>query len=127
MSHSAKGQRLTVAGLTKRRQLHQIILRNGFQWLSGLAPCGQPSNDHERAESFFPQYMRHPGAGCFARSSTVEINILVFRKIFELFLEIVGFDANRTMDPLRSDVIITMTPYVDDQYAVCLPRRQARC
>jgi len=36
-------------------QPHQIIFRNRFQGLSGLAPSGQSADDHERAEAFFLQ------------------------------------------------------------------------
>src|SRR5919197_247636 len=60
--------------LRKRRQLHQILPRHRFNRLPGLAPRRQTTHDNERIESFFPQQMRHPGAGRFARPSPVEIN-----------------------------------------------------
>jgi hypothetical protein len=88
--------------LAKRRQLHQIVLRHGFQWFAGLAPGSQAADDHERVESFFPQQVRHPGAGRFARSSTVKINVLVLGEVLDLFLKIVGLDADRAFNPGRS-------------------------
>ncbi len=80
--------------LTERGQLYQIVLGNRLSRFPGLAPRGQSTDDHERVESFFPQQMRHPGAGRFARSSTVEINVFVFWKILDFFLQIIGFDAD---------------------------------
>lgn len=80
--------------LIKRRQLHQIILGDRLQGFSRFAPGSQTADDHECVESFFPQQMRHPGAGRFARSSTVEINILVLGQVLDLFLQIVGLNAN---------------------------------
>ncbi len=80
--------------LTKRRQLHQIVLRNRLHRLPGLAPGSQSADNHERAESLFPQHVRHPGAGRFARSSAVQINIFVLGKVLEFLLKIVGLDAD---------------------------------
>src|SRR5579862_8757114 len=51
-------------------QLHQIVFRHYLDRLSCLAPGGQPPDDHERVESFFPQEVRHPGARGLAGSST---------------------------------------------------------
>ena len=61
---------------------------------SGLAPCRESADDHKHAESLVHQYLRHPGAGRFARSSTVQINILVLGQVFDLFLKIVRLDAD---------------------------------
>ena len=99
-------------------QFHQIILGDGFERLPGLAPGGEPADDHERVEPFFPQQMRHPGAGRFACSSTVEVNVFIFRKSLDLFFEIVGFDADRTFDALRSDVVVAVAAHVDDLYSI---------
>ena len=61
--------------LCEGRQLYQVAWRYRFQRLAGLLPGGHASHDHKRVESFFPQLQRHPGAGRFARSSTVDINV----------------------------------------------------
>ncbi len=79
-------------GLTKGRQLHQVIFGHRLQRLSCFTPGGQSADDHERVESFFPQQMRHPGAGRFARSSTVQVNVLVPGQVFDFLLKIVGFN-----------------------------------
>jgi hypothetical protein len=84
--------------LTKRRQLHQVILRNRLNRLPSLAPGRKSADNDERVESFFPQQVRHPGAGRFARSSAVQINVLVPGKVLDLFLKIVGLYADRTFD-----------------------------
>jgi hypothetical protein len=103
--------------LRKRRQLYQIILGNPFHRLSSLAPRSQSADNHERVESFFPQQMRHPGAGRFARSSTVEIYVLVLGKVLDLLLKIVGLDPDRAFDPGSPGVVISVAADVDDEHA----------
>jgi len=98
-SLASSGKRLAPSGLTERRQFHQIVLRYRLQRFAGLAPGRQSADNDERVESFFPQQVRHPGAGCFARSSTVKINVFVLGKVLDLFLKIAGFDADRVFDP----------------------------
>ncbi len=61
---------------------------------AGLAPCRQTADNHKRVETFLLQQMRHPGAGRFARSSTVKVNVLVLGQILDLLLEIVRLDAD---------------------------------
>src|SRR5271156_4014155 len=61
--------------------------------------------------------MRHPGAGCFACSSTVEVNVLVFGEVLDLFIQIVGFDADRTFDAFGPDVVVAVAAHVDDLHA----------
>ena len=108
------------SGLAEGRQLHQIILRNGLQMASGFAPGGEAADDHERVESFFPQYVRHPGASCFACSSTVEVKVLIFGEILNFLFQVVGLDANRSKDAFRTDIVVAMTTYVDDLQAIAL-------
>src|SRR5712671_4057148 len=78
----------------ERWQLHKVIQGNRLRRLSGFAPGSQSADDHERVEAFFPQQVRHPGAGRFARSSTVQIYIFVLGQALDLFLKIVGFDSD---------------------------------
>src|SRR5450631_3409235 len=70
--------------------------------------------------------MRHPGASRFARSSTVEINVLVFGEPLDLFVEIVGFDADGAGDTFGSDVVVAVAAHIDNQHAVLLARSQSR-
>jgi hypothetical protein len=69
-------------------------MRDWLERLTGLLPRGYAAHDHKRVESFFSQLQRHPGAGRFARSSTVEIDVPVFGKSLELLGKIVGFNAD---------------------------------
>jgi hypothetical protein len=39
----------------KRRQLHEIILRDGFEPMTGFTPRGETAGNHERVESRLPQ------------------------------------------------------------------------
>jgi hypothetical protein len=82
--------------------VHQVIIGNTFDRLAGLAPSAQSSHDHKRIEASFPQQVRHTGAGRFARSSTVDVNILVLREIFNFLFQIVRLDADGTPNPRRS-------------------------
>src|ERR1700678_1504846 len=94
--------------LAKCRQFYQIVLRNRLQRFAGFAPGCQSADDHERVESFFPQQVRHTGAGGLACSSTVKINVFVFGKVLDLFIKIVGFDADGAFDPGRPSVVVAV-------------------
>ncbi len=78
----------------KRRQLYQIIPGYGLRRISSFAPGRQSADNYERVESVFPQHMRHPGAGRFALSSTVDINVFVLGQGLEFFGQIIWFQAD---------------------------------
>src|SRR6266853_3509252 len=59
--------------------------------------------------------VRHPGAGRFACSSAVEIDILFPGKILDLLLQVVGLDANRALDPLGAGIVVPVAANIDDQ------------
>jgi hypothetical protein len=82
--------------------------------LTCLLPRRYSAHEDERVESLFSQLQRHPGAGRFACSSTVQINVLVLGQNFEFLGEIVGFDADRSFDTLRVGVVVSMA--ADIQY-----------
>jgi hypothetical protein len=101
--------------LAESWQLYQIVVRYGFDGLPGFAPGGKTPGDDERVEPFFPQQQRHPGAGPFARSSTVQINVLIFGIGFEFLFQVVGLQPDRTLDALRIGVVIAVAADVEDQ------------
>ncbi len=115
---------LTMLG--KCRQLHQIVFRHGLEWLPGLAPGGEPADDHECVEPFLSQQMRHPGAGRLARSSTVEINVFVLGKVLDFFLQIVGLNANGALNALGAPVVIAVAAHIRNLDVDRIPRGQAR-
>ena len=88
--------------------MHQIVAGNDFHRFAGFAPGRQPADDYKRVESFFPQHMRHTGAGGFAQSSTVKINIFVLGQPLDFFVEVVGFDANRSLDAGCSRIVVAV-------------------
>src|SRR5208282_6876667 len=114
-------------GLTEGGQFHQVVFGYYFHWLASLAPGGQTTDDDERVEAFFPQQVRHPGAGRFARSSTVQIDILVAGKIFDFFLKIVGLDADGILDARGSRVIVAVAADVNDLHPVGIFGGQSTC
>ena len=49
------GQAQNRGFLGKSRQLHQIVVRYGFDGLPSFAPGGETTGDDKRVEAFFPQ------------------------------------------------------------------------
>ena len=102
----------------KHRKLDQVVVRNGFERMSSLAPCPQATGDDKRFETLFVQEMRHPGASRFARSSTVEINLSILGQVLDLFLEVVGFDADGSGNAFRGRVVVAVAAHVSNQDGV---------
>src|SRR5581483_8258086 len=71
--------------------------------------------------------MRHTGAGGFARSSTLQVNILLFGKILDLFIKVIGFDTNGSENSFGANVVIAMTANVGDLDVVAFSRSNAGC
>ena len=65
---------------TEGRQMYQVVARHGLDGLAGFAPRRQAADDDEGVESLLAKQVRHTGAGGFALSSTVEVDVLIFRK-----------------------------------------------
>ena len=80
--------------LSKRGQLHKIIAGYGFSGMTSFSPSRESAHQHKGIESFFPQQVRHPGAGRFAHSSTVNVDIFIFGKVLDFFGQIVRFEAD---------------------------------
>ncbi|MCU1300017.1 MAG: hypothetical protein JWQ87_301 [Candidatus Sulfotelmatobacter sp.] len=104
----------------ERWQSYQIVFWDGLHRFAGFPPCGQSAHNHERIEAPLPQQVRHTGAGCFARSSTVEINILLAGKVFEFFFKIIRLDSDRVLDARCTRIVIPMAAHVDDLHFVCI-------
>src|SRR5229473_1240725 len=64
--------------------------------------------------------MRHTGAGGFALSSTVQINVLVAWQLIHLLIQVVGFNANRSVDAMRPGVVVAMATDIGDNHALAL-------
>ncbi len=101
--------------LVECRQLHQVVVGHRLKRFSGFPPGRKSADDDKRVEAFFPQLQRHPGAGRFALSSTVQIDIFAGRKVFQFLGKIVGFETNRTFDSLRFGIVVAMAADVDHQ------------
>ena len=96
-------------------QFHEVVVRNGFKGMSGFAPGAQATGNHKRAKSLFVQEERHPGARGFALSSTVKIDVAIFREVLQFLRKIVLFNADRTLDAAGIRVVVAMTAHVDEQ------------
>jgi hypothetical protein len=59
--------------------------------------------------------MRHTGAGGFALSSTVEIDVFVLGKSFDFVGKVIRFEANRTLDSGGAGIVVPVTAHVDQQ------------
>jgi len=88
--------------------MHQIVARHDFHRFAGLAPRRQTADDYERVESFFPQHMRHTGAGGFAQSSTVKIDIFILRQPLDFFVEVVWLNANGSLHAGRTGIVVAV-------------------
>ncbi len=106
------------ARLTECGQFHQIIFRHRLDGFSGFAPGGEAADDHKRVEPFFPQQMRHTGAGGLACSSAVQVDVFVFGKVFDFVLKIVGLNSNRVLNSSRTGIVIAVAPHVDDLHSI---------
>jgi hypothetical protein len=78
--------------------MHEVIVRYRFHRLACLPPCAQSTYDHEGIESAFPQQMRHPGARGFARSSAVDVDVLLSRQKSELLRHVIGLKPDGAFD-----------------------------
>ena len=97
-------------------EVHEVRLWNRFDGFAGLAPCGEAAHDDERVESLLAKQMRHTGAGGFAASSTVEVDVFIPWKGSDFVGEVIGLEANRALDSRGAGVVVTMTAYIDQQY-----------
>ena len=81
---------------------------DSFERMPGFAPGGKAAGDYKHLESEFLQLVRHPGAGCFSLSCTVEINLVLLGQFFDFFNEIVGLNANRSGNALGVGIIVAV-------------------
>src|SRR5208282_5281396 len=58
---------------------------------------------------------RHTGAGGFACSSTVEINLLILGQVLDFFNQVVGFNANRSGNAFGVGIVVAVAADVGDQ------------
>lgn len=81
-------------GLSKSWQLHQVIMGDDLHWLSGFSPSRETALNDKRIETFFPELQRHPGAGRFACSSAIQIDVFFRSQGFEFLGKIIRFQSN---------------------------------
>ena len=74
--------------------------------------------DYVGAKTFLPEYQRHTGAGGFALSSAVDVDVLVLGKVFEFFVEQVGLDADGAGDAGGAGVVVAVAADVDEDDVV---------
>ncbi len=100
---------------TEGREMHEVARRHRFDRISGFAPGREAAHDDKRVESLLPQQMRHTGAGGFARSSTVQKDVLVPGEFLEFLGEIIGLDSNRAGDAGGAGIVVTVAAHIDEQ------------
>src|ERR1700685_3010319 len=91
------------------------LLGTGSSGWASFFPRHYAAHEDERVESLFSQLQRHPGAGRFARSSAVEVDVLVLRENLEFFGKIVGFNEDGSSDALCVRVVVAVTANVEYQ------------
>ncbi len=100
--------------LRERGKFYQVSRRDWFQRLPRLLPSRYSADEYERIESLFPQLQRHTGAGGFACSSTVDVNVMILRESLEFLGKVIWFKANGAFDARRTGIVIAMA--ADVQY-----------
>ena len=78
--------------------MHQIIPRHRLDGLTGFTPGCQAADNHEGVESLFAKEMRHTGAGGFALSSTVQVDVLILGEYLDFLREIIWLEADGAAD-----------------------------
>ena len=59
--------------------------------------------------------MRHTGAGGFALSSTVQVDVLVFGEPGDFLGKLIGLNSNRAPDSGSAGIVVTVAAYIDEQ------------
>ena len=83
-------------------------MRHGLHGLAGFAPGCQATDDYEGVESLLAKEMRHTGAGGFALSSTVQVDVLIFGKRLDFLREIIWLDADRAADASGAGIVVAV-------------------
>lgn len=92
--------------------MHDVVRRHPLYRIPGFAPCGQPADNHERVKSPFPQQVRHTGAGRFARSSAIQIDVFVSRKYFDFLRKIIRFQPNRSLNARGARIVVAVAAHI---------------
>src|SRR5262249_6731077 len=101
-----------------------IVVRNALQRLTGFSPCRQTTFDDKSVEAAISKLQRHPGAGRFAYSSTVKINVLVPGNVLQFFHQVIGLEPHGSLDARRGRIVVTMTAHIHDQDVTAVVRCQ---
>jgi hypothetical protein len=80
--------------------MNEVGCRNSLNGISGFAPGRQAPDDHKGVKPLFPKQMRHTGAGRFAYSSAVKIDVFAVGKIFDFLRKVVGLQSNRSSNAI---------------------------
>ncbi len=83
-------------------QTHKVFVRHGLKRISCFAPSPEAADDYKRSEPIFSQQMRHPGAGCLAQSSAIQVDVLVVRQTLDFLFQIIRLNANGAADALSA-------------------------
>ena len=102
------------------RQMDEVVVWHRLEWFSCLTPGRQPPDDYERIESPFSQQVRHPGARGLARSSTVDVDVLILGKILKLCRKVIRLNANRPLDAHRTGIVVAMAAYIHQLDVRCM-------
>ena len=113
--------------LAESWQLDQVVVGNSLHRVSGLAPGAQAAGDDEDFESELLQLARHPGAGGFAQSSTVEINLSLLGQVLDFFNQVVGFNADRSGNALGVGIVVAVAADIGDEHVLSRIGRKSLC
>jgi hypothetical protein len=78
--------------------MYQIVIGDRLDGLTGFAPSREAADNHKGVESLLAKQMRHTGAGGFALSSTVQVDVLVLGKCLDFLRQVIRLDADGAPD-----------------------------
>src|ERR1700733_12523559 len=91
---------------TERREMYQIVMGHGFDRLSRFAPRRQAADDNEGVESLLAKQVRHTGAGGFALSSAIEVDVLILRKRNAFLRQVIRLNTDGAGNARRSCIVV---------------------
>ncbi len=74
--------------------MDQVVVGDRLERFPRLTPGRKATHNNECIEPFFPQQVRHTGAGSFPCSSAIDVNILVPGESFQFFGQVIRLDTN---------------------------------
>jgi hypothetical protein len=102
----------------ERREMHEVVVRHSLDRLASFAPGRQAADDDEGVESVLAKDMRHTGAGGFALSSTVQVDVLILRERRDFLRQIIRLNADGAENACGAPIVVAVAAHIHHQNLV---------